>query len=80
MGQVDLEDLGTSLLVRQSDLDDTVEPPGSEKSVIQDVGPVGCSDDLDVIKNELIECGYIKGRNIYSVKGGTNAKNGRKGP
>ena len=49
------------------------------ESVSVALGMAECSDDLDVIKNELIECGYIKGRNIYSVKGGTNGKNGRKG-
>ena len=48
MPDVDLEDLLPAVHIGQSDIDDPVESSGPQQRIIEDIGPVGGSDDLDV--------------------------------
>jgi hypothetical protein len=46
---VDLQNIGTSLLVRQRELDLAVQTTGSEQSRVQNVDTVGRGQDLDTV-------------------------------
>jgi hypothetical protein len=46
---VDLEDLHASVLGGEGELDLAVETAGPHEGGVEDVGPVGGADDLDVV-------------------------------